>query len=423
MGERGSTGDGARRGWARDSCRVCLGTQLTRFLSLGDMPLANLFLTAEELEVPEPRFPLEVRFCLRCGQVQLGYVVSPEVLFRHYIYRSSTSDTIRAHFAQYAKEVAWVAGSVNPLIVEVASNDGCLLRALRGRQVRILGVEPARNLAEIAVQDGVPTVNDFFTRAVAEEILREHGPAQAMIANNVLAHVDDLDDFLSGVDSLLAPDGLFWIEVPHLLDLVQKLEFDTIYHEHLSYFAVGALRVLFERFGLQIAGIRKIAVHGGSIRVAVGRKRVRVPGLEPVEQLLEEEDKAGLASVGTFVRFGDAVTQLRDQLARLLRRLRFEEGGRLAGYGAAAKGNTLLNYCRIGRDLLDYIVDRSALKQGLFTPGMHIPVCEPERLLEERPDYVLLLAWNFAEEVLRQQAPYREAGGRFIIPVPQPTVS
>lgn len=409
-------------GKRRTSCRVCLRTDLKTFLSLGETPLANRFVKADQLGLPEPRFPLDVQFCPHCGQVQLGYVVSAEVLFRDYIYVSSTSETMREHFARYAAEVAERVGSANPLVVEIASNDGCLLKAFKGRPVRILGVEPAQNLAQLAARDGVPTLSDFFTSVTAEEILRRHGSAKAILANNVLAHVDDLDDFCAGIQLLLAEDGILYIEVPHLLDLIRRLEFDTIYHEHLSYFALGTLSILFARFGMAVVDVKKVGVHGGSLRVSVAKKKGRGRESRSVDPILTEEVKSGLTSWDTFIGFGQAVEQLRGDLLALLHRLKSQERAALAGYGAPAKGNTLLNYCGIGRNLLDYIVDRSSFKQGLFTPGTHIPIFVPDRLLADHPDYVLLLAWNFKDEVLRQQDVYRKSGGRFVIPLPQPTV-
>jgi hypothetical protein len=354
--------------------------------------------------------------------VQLGYVVMPEVLFRDYIYVSSTSETIRQHFAQYAADVAERVGPGNPLVVEIASNDGCLLKAFKGLPIRILGVEPARNLAALAEQDGVPTLPEFFTVAIAKEILRRHGPAKAIIANNVLAHVDDLDDFCRGLQLLLAEDGDFYLEVPHLLDLVQKREFDTIYHEHLSYFSLGALCTLFERFAMGVVGVKKVGVHGGSLQVHVTRRDGRGPRSEAAERILAEEARYHLTSPGLLIDFGRAVKRLREDLLTLLRRLKSKEGAFIVGYGAPAKGNTLLNYCGIGRDLLEYTVDRSPFKQGLFTPGTRIPVFAPERVLYDQPPYLLLLAWNFADEVLRQQRQYRERGGWFIIPIPEPQV-
>ncbi len=404
-------------------CRICQERRLERFLSLGSMPLANRFLTEAQLAEPEPEYPLDVLFCQSCGLVQLGEVVPPEILFRHYLYASSTSDTIPAHFTSLAKEIYqfFLQDAPQSLVVEVASNDGCLLRALKARGVRVLGVEPATNLVEIARRAGIETVNEFFSEATAKSLLAAYGPARVIIANNVLAHVDDLRDFIRGMHALLEDDGTVVIEVPYLVDLLDKVEFDTIYHEHLSYFAVGPLVRLCDQYGMRLVDVRRVGVHGGSLGLYMKKASVgRTPSAE-VGSLLRLEQDRGLDRVETYTAFAARVERLRDNLTALIGRLKAEDRW-LAAYGAPAKGNTLLNFCKIGRESLDYTVDKSPLKQGLYTPGRHLPVLSPDRLLADRPDAVLLLAWNFADEILRQQAAYREQSGRFIIPVPEPHV-
>ena len=403
-------------------CRICQGTDLGRFLSLGSTPLANRFLTEAQLDEPEPEYPLDVLFCRACGLVQLGEVVPPEVLFRHYLYASSTSDTIPAHFARLAEEVhARFLLDAQSLVVEVASNDGCLLRAVKALGVRVLGVEPATNLARVAGEAGIETVNEFFSEATAKSLLADYGPARVIIANNVLAHVDDLGDFVRGLFTLLEDDGTVVIEAPYLMDLLDKTEFDTIYHEHLSYFAVAPLVRLFDRFGMRLFDLRQVGVHGGSLRLYV-KKTLASPQASPeVGRLLSQEKARRLDQFETYAGFAARVERVRERLTTLIARFK-AEGCRLAAYGAPAKGNTLLNYCKIGREHLEYTVDKSPLKQGLYTPGRHLQVYPPERLLMDRPDYTVLLAWNFAEEILQQQQAYTAQGGRFIIPIPEPRV-
>lgn len=407
-----------------NGCRSCGAASPQKFLELGPSPLANRFLRADELLAPEPRYPLDVYFCDHCGLVQLLDVVPPEILFRQYIYVSSTSDTAPRHFADLASEVAGRCQEANPLIVEVASNDGCLLASLKSRPVRILGVEPAVNLAEVAERAGVPTVNEFFSSSIARTIRATHGPASAIIANNVLAHVDELQDFVEGFRTLLAPHGTIVVEVPYLIDLLSKQEYDTIYHEHLSYFSLGTLVGLFERHELEITEVRRVSIHGGSLRVyarhaapastAADRRETLLP-------LLELERRTAVDRVETFRQFAAAVQGNRQKLLALLADLK-RANRRIAAYGAPAKGNTLLNYCRIGTDTIEYAVDKNPLKQGLYTPGMHIPVQAPGQLLLDQPDAALLLAWNFADEILQQQVDYRRRGGRFIVPIPEPAV-
>lgn len=392
------------------------------FLSLGEMPLANSFLADPSEFDTEKRFPLEVYFCEDCTLVQLLDVIDPEVLFSNYVYVSGTSETTRAHYRRYTEAVVGLLG-LGPadLVVEVASNDGSLLEEFQRRGVRVLGVEPARNIAEQANRNGIPTVDRFFNSALALELRQTYGAARAVLANNVLAHVDDPVDFLAGCRQLIDGDGLVIVEVPHLKELILNLEYDTIYHEHLCYFSAAALLRLAEAAGLTIVGMDRVPVHGGSLRIYAGRAgRGRQTGADALE-LAREERQLGLNDYARYERFAGEVAQNRRRLLGLLGSLR-AQGRTLAGYGAPAKGNTLLNYCGIDTRLLPFTVDRNPWKVGRYTPGMHIPVLPVAALEERRPDYTLILPWNIAGEIIAQQAGYRRAGGRFILPIPEPCI-
>jgi hypothetical protein len=400
-------------------CRICGSGNNFRFLDLGRTPLANSFLKSAEEQ--EESFPLNVFFCEDCGLVQLGYIVPPEKMFTNYIYFSSTSDTMRRHFAAMADEILNKFAGRDSLVVEVASNDGILLRNMLGKNVRILGVEPAENVAKFANESGVPTLNEFFNSKTAKAIAGKHGKARVVIANNVFAHIPDLHDFVGGLDSLLEADGVAMIEVPYLADMYEKKEFDTIYHEHLAYFSIKPLMRLFGMHSMEIFDVKRMPVHGGTIRLYIQRKGAKHTNSAAAAKLMEMEAKMGLHSKSAHEQFSSGVERLKDELVGLLRKLK-AEGKRVVAYGAPAKGNTLLNYFRIGRSMLDYAVDKSEHKVGLFTPGARLPIYGVSRIAEDMPDYVLILAWNFTDEIVRQQHGYREKGGKFIVPVPEPKI-
>ena len=403
---------------SRVRCRACGVTRLEPVLSLGPTPLANALLRPEDAERPEQRRPLDLVVCPVCWLVQITETVPPEELFRDYPYFSSFAETMLEHARAIAERLRTERHlGAESLVVEVASNDGYLLQYYRQAGIPVLGIEPARNVARVAVEErGVRTITEFFGRRLAAELVAKGSRADVVHANNVLAHVPDLNGFVAGLQLVLKDDGEAVIEVPYVRDLIDKTEFDTIYHEHLCYFSLSTLHHLFARHGLVIRDAERLAIHGGSLRVFVAKARACAP-TPAVAALLDEEAAAGMTGVAYYRAFAGRVAEAGRALCHCLARLK-GEGARVAAYGASAKSTTLLTHLGIGSETIEYFVDRSPAKQGRLTPGTRLHIYPPERLLSDMPDYVLLLAWNFADEVLAQQAEYRRRGGRFVIPLP-----
>jgi SAM-dependent methyltransferase len=405
------------------ACRFC-GTRLDQvFVDLGMSPLVQSFLTADQLNQMEPFFPLQVLVCGKCYLVQLQEFVAPENIFSDYLYFASYSDSWLAHAKDYTERMAdRFAITPSCQVVEIASNDGYLLQYFVEKKVPVLGVEPAANVAAVAVKKGIPTVVKFFNTATARELAAEGKQADLLLGNNVLAHVPDINDFVAGMKLLLKPHGVITMEFPHLLRLMEENQFDTIYHEHFSYFSFLTVEKIFAAHRLTLFDVEELPTHGGSLRIYARHAEDSSKPVGPrVTELRAREESAGYARMETYLRFAEQVKETKRKLLDFLIDAK-RKGKKIVGYGAAAKGNTLLNYCAIRTDFLDYVVDRSPYKQGRFLPGVHIPVYPPEEIKRTRPDYLLILPWNLKDEVIRQNAYIREWGGQFVVPIPQVTV-
>ena len=414
---------------SRDTCRSCDSADLDVFLSLGDLPLSDGFRDEGNLDEEEGRYPLDVAFCRECSLVQILETVPPEELFAEdYPYYSSFSDALLEHSRANVEAVLshpdWGAClGADSLVVEVASNDGYLLQYYKQEGIPVLGIDPAPGPVEAARAKGVESLNAFFGLEVARQLANQGRRAHVIHGNNVLAHVADTTGFVQGITTLLQDEGVAIMEFPYVRDLIDNGEFDTIYHEHLCYFSVTAVQALFAANGLVLHHVEPLRIHGGSLRVFASRVDAPSPRQPDasVQQYLVAEAEAGLTSPEYYRGFSDRVASVRTGLRDLIADLS-SQGKTIAGYGAAAKGTIMLNYCGIGTETLAFVADRNVHKQGRFMPGVHVPVVDPARILEEQPDYLLILPWNFKDEIVEQQAAYAENGGRFIVPVPEPRV-
>ena len=401
------------------TCRFC-SVPLTRtFVDLGMSPLCESFVPAHALNHMEPFYPLHAFLCERCFLVQLDEYVTPDNIFTEYAYFSSYSDSWVEHARRYVEQIAArLSLGADSRVFEIASNDGYLLQHFVRKSIPVLGIEPAANVAKVAVSKGVPTVVRFFGVETAADLKRNPGPADLIVGNNVLAHVPDINDFVGGMKVLLKPTGTITMEFPHLVRLMEQNQFDTIYHEHFSYLSMTTVQRIFNAHGLRLYDVEELSTHGGSLRIYAchidSTERMR----ERAQALIRVEEEFGLNRVETYARFSAQVKETKRKLLSFLIEAR-RQGRTIAGYGAPGKGNTLLNYCGIRTDFIDYTVDRNPYKHGRFLPGTHIPIFAPDKIRETRPDYVLILPWNLKDEIAAQLAYIREWGGQFVVPIPE----
>ncbi len=398
----------------KKSCRVCGGAKFAKILDLGKMPAANSFLTKTELKKPEKTFPLVLYFCETCGLVQLLDVVHPRFLFKHYDYMTSASKPLVEYFIAMGKMLMEkFISSKDDLIIEIGGNDGVMLESLKDN-ARILNIEPAKNIATLARKRDVETINEFFSEALAKKIKKRYGMAKVISASNVFAHIDDLADVMRGIKELIGDDGVFVCEAHWVGNLIGLGGFDQIYHEHLCYFSLHSFQNLVRRFGFEVFDVELTHMHGASLRLFVGNRKQK----PSVESILIKEKELGLHKYATYQAFAKRVEANRKVLRTLLLDLH-KQNKKIVGYGAPAKGNTLLNSCGIDNTVIDFIIDTTPFKQGLFTPGGHIPVYPPDTFYPFKPDYALLLAWNYADVIIKKEEEFRANGGKFIIPVPK----
>lgn len=392
------------------------------FLDLGFAPPSDEFLKKEELNEPETYYPLQAYLCKDCGHMQLGYTVPGEVLYcRNYPYDNSTSMTFRKHFSAMGKHAAEkLKLPKGSLVIDIGSNVGLLLSGFKDAGMNVLGVDPAENIAKKAIKRGIETIPKFFNFNLAREIAKERGKASLITATNVFAHIPDLKDFMEAIGILLDESGVFIFEVPYAKILIENMLYDTVYHEHLGYISVKPIVPFFKKFSMEIFDIELVDTHGGSLRVFVGRKGRREIS-STIQWYISEEEKMKLHSLDTLKKFAKDVKSHRAELILMLSNIK-KQGRSIAGVGAPAKGNTLLNYCKIDKDIIDYITERAETKIGLYTPGTHIPIYSDDKLIEDKPDYALLLSWNLANEIMKNLEDYRKQGGKFIIPMPSPRI-
>jgi len=386
---------------------------------LGEMPLAGNFLSKNEIG-KEKKYPLRVFFCKNCSLVQVLDIIPKEELFTKYFYLSSVTKTLSNHFKEYAKEMVnrfLIPGK--SFVLEIGSNDGVLQEPLEKLDIKTLGIEPAVNISRFARKKGLEVINDYFSKKLAEKIKKERGQVDAIFANNVFAHMDSIRDVTKGIKLLLKKDGIFVFEVHYIVDLIEKLQYDTIYHEHMCYYSLTSLSKFFESFNMEIFDVKKIPIHAGSIRIYVKNKDQRLKNISKnVKKILKYEKDNGFDSLQRYLNFSIEVRNHRDKLKKTLTDLK-KKNKKIVGYGAPGRGNILLNYCSLGPDILDYIIDESPIRKGMFIPGMHIPIISPEKFRKNNPDYALILAWSYKQEIFKKEKKFIENGGKFIIPLPK----
>lgn len=412
----------AQRGKMVERCHMCKGNSLTQVLDLSHQPHSDHFPTKEQLNEHEERYPLRLVACLDCGLLQIDYLVNPKILYQtDYLYQSAaTTKTGGGHFKEMAHDICSVHNiPKNALAVDIGSNVGALLHSFKEEGLRVLGVDPA-DVAKKAIENGIPTILDFFSTNVAVDIVKEHGKAHVITGTNVFAHLHDIDDAVLGMKTLLADDGVIAVEAPYVIDLIKEFQYDTIYHSHVGYLSVKPMAAYFERLGLELFGLKKSDYFGGSMRYYVGHKGKHEVSPD-IARYIEEEKTFGIYSLSRLKKFAEDVERHKRDMLSLLLQLK-REGKKIAGISAPAKGNTLLNYCSIDKTFLDFITEKNPLKVGRFTPGTFIPIYDDATLLKEQPDYALLLAWNFATEIMKNLEEFKKRGGKFIIPIPKPKI-
>jgi SAM-dependent methyltransferase len=400
-------------------CRFCSNLLKHTFVDLGMSPLSNAYLKLDTINKAEKFYPLHAYVCDNCFLVQLEEFETPDHIFSDYAYFSSYSETWLRHAENYTELMTQRFGlNENSQVIEIASNDGYLLQYFQKQNIPVLGIEPAANVAKVAEEKGIPSLVKFFGVSTAQELVAQGKQADLLLGNNVLAHVPDLNDFVAGMKIVLKPDGILTMEFPHVLQLILQNQFDTIYHEHFSYFSFLTVEKVFATHGLTLFDVEELPTHGGSLRIYGQHNDGKKPISDRVSKLKTKEIEAGLEQRETYLGFGEQVQATKRHLLSFLIDIK-NQGKSVVGYGAPAKGNTLLNYCGIRTDLLDYTVDRSPYKQGLFLPGTHIPIYHPDKIIETKPDYLLILPWNIKDEIIEQMSHIREWGGKFVVPIPQ----
>lgn len=407
----------------RDKCRICNSSSLFKVLNLSPTPPGNDFLTEEELGRKEQIYPLDLYFCKNCSHVQLGHVVNPEILYqKNYTYVSATSNQFVNHLREYsASMIDKFKLKKNSLVVDIGSNDGTCLSFFQMREMRVLGVDPAQDISINANHSGIKTINDFFSHKLALEILEDYGPAKFITSHNACAHIDNLFDVIKGVECLLDDEGVFVLEVGYFVDVFQNTWFDTIYHEHLDFHTVAPFEKLFDRVGMNVFDVERVSPQGGSIRLMTQKKCGNFQRKSSVDELIVLENELGLNNIETFYEFEKKINKVKESLKKIIYSLK-DRGKTIAGFGAPTKATTLMAHFDLDETVLDFIVDDNPLKQGLFSPITHIPILPTSALYDRKPDYVLILAWNFSESIMRMHNKYSKEVGQFILPMPTPKI-